>query len=40
METICNRTEDCLVEVKVTFTTEEWKDAQDSFQQISKKSKN
>ena len=29
METICNRTEDCLVEVKVTFTTEEWKDAQD-----------
>lgn len=29
METICNKTEDCLVEVKVTFTTEEWKDAQD-----------
>ena len=29
METICNKKEDCLVEVKVTFTTEEWKEAQD-----------
>ena len=29
METVCNKLENCMVEVKVTFTTEEWKDAQD-----------
>ncbi|MEG0685435.1 MAG: trigger factor family protein, partial [Coprobacillus sp.] len=29
METVCNKLENCMVEVKVSFTTEEWKDAQD-----------
>lgn len=29
METVCNKLEKCEVEVKVTFSTEEWKDAQD-----------
>ena len=29
METVCNKLEKCMMEVKVTFTTEEWKDAQD-----------
>lgn len=29
METVCNKLENCKMEVKVTFTTEEWKDAQD-----------
>lgn len=29
METVCNKLENCMMEVKVTFTTEEWKDAQD-----------
>ena len=29
METVCNKLENCMVEVKVTFTTEEWKAAQD-----------
>ncbi|MCI9093991.1 MAG: trigger factor [Coprobacillus sp.] len=29
METVCNKLENCEVEVKVTFSTEEWKDAQD-----------
>lgn len=28
METVCNKLEKCMMEVKVTFTTEEWKDAQ------------
>lgn len=28
METVCNKKENCEVEVKVTFSTEEWKDAQ------------
>ena len=25
METVCNKLEKCMMEVKVTFTTEEWK---------------
>lgn len=29
METVCNKLENCMMEVKVTFTTEEWKDAQE-----------
>ena len=29
METVCNKLENSMMEVKVTFTTEEWKDAQD-----------
>lgn len=29
METVCNKLENCEVEVKVTFSTEEWKDAQE-----------
>ncbi len=29
METVCNKLEKCMMEVKVTFTTEEWKDAQE-----------
>lgn len=29
METVCNKLENCIIEVKVTFTTEEWKDAQE-----------
>jgi len=29
METVCNKLENCEVEVKVTFSTEEWKNAQD-----------
>lgn len=29
METVCNKLEKSLVEVKVTFTTEEWKEAQE-----------
>lgn len=29
METVCNKLEKCEVEVKVTFSTEEWKDAQE-----------
>jgi len=29
METVCNKLEECKVEVKVTFTTEEWKEAQE-----------
>lgn len=29
METVCNKLENCEVEVKVTFSSEEWKDAQD-----------
>lgn len=29
METVCNKLEKSMMEVKVTFTTEEWKDAQD-----------
>ncbi len=29
METVCSKKENCIVEVKVTFTTEEWKTAQD-----------
>ncbi|WP_028043795.1 trigger factor [Candidatus Stoquefichus massiliensis] len=28
METVCNKLENCMMEVKTTFTTEEWKDAQ------------
>lgn len=28
METVCNKLEKCMMEVKVTFTTEEWQDAQ------------
>lgn len=28
METVCNKLENCMMEVQVTFTTEEWKDAQ------------
>ena len=28
METVCNKLEKCMMEVKVTFTTEEWKNAQ------------
>lgn len=28
METVCNKLEKCMMEVKVTFTTEEWKEAQ------------
>lgn len=28
METVCNKLENCMMEVKVTFSTEEWKDAQ------------
>ena len=29
METVCNKLEKCMMEVKVTFTTEEWKNAQE-----------
>ena len=29
METFCNKLEKCMMEVKVTFTTEEWKNAQE-----------
>ncbi len=29
METVCNELEKCMMEVKVTFTTEEWKNAQE-----------
>lgn len=28
METVCNKLENCMMEVKTSFTTEEWKDAQ------------
>lgn len=28
METVCNKLENCMMEVKVTFTTEEWQNAQ------------
>ncbi len=29
MKTVCNKLEKCMIEVKVEFTTEEWKEAQD-----------
>ena len=29
MKTVCNKLENCMIEVKVEFTTEEWKEAQD-----------
>ena len=29
METVCNKLEKCMMQVKVTFTTEEWKNAQE-----------
>ena len=29
METVCNKLEKSMMEVKVTFTTEEWKKAQE-----------
>ena len=36
METVCNKLEKSMMEVKVTFTTEEWKKStRKSFRQIS-----
>lgn len=38
METVCNKLEKSMMEVKVTFTTEEWKKLRKSIRQISKTS--